>query len=344
MPEPGLADPANTVSLVAAIADYAASFTVTDEAGLETARRCLIAALVCCLDALRDPQCAALIGPIVPGAVMPGGARVPGTSLELEPTQAAFCLGLMLYRPAESEDRLRADHQRPAESLAALLAAADYQARRAVMEGKPPSKVRDLLAAMLKALAIQGALDVLEDEHYGPSNERIRPARVAASAIVAAQLGGTRAQIIRAISYSCLDSGICVQAEERDAIGSRQWVIADAMGRAVRHACQATPPGQPRPLTSAEIKLTDQADRLLGAIPASTGKPFGARHLDQLAGRRQLQEAAPLTAAFQAAVDRHFPPRQAERVIALCAAPWRLDELPVNELIAALVTNGARQR
>jgi 2-methylcitrate dehydratase len=342
MPEPGLAEPASTVSLVAAIADYAASFAVTDEAALETARRSLIAALVCCLEALGDPRCAALIGPIVPGAVMPGGARVPGTSLELEPTQAAFCLGLMLCWPAEAEDCLRADRQRPAESLAALLATADYQARRAVMEGKPPSKVRDLLAAMLKALAIQRALEVCEEEHYGPSNVRIRPARVAASAIVAAQLGGTRAQIIRAISYSCLDSGMCVQAEERDAIGSRQWVIADAMGRAVRHACQAMPPGRSRPLTSAELKVADQADRLLGAVPASTGKPFGTRHLGLLADRRELREAAPLAAAFQAAVDRHFPARQAERVTELCAAPWRLDQLPVNELIAALVTNGAR--
>jgi 2-methylcitrate synthase len=35
--------------------------------------------------ALKYPACTRLLGPVVPGAVMTGGSRVPGTSFELDP-------------------------------------------------------------------------------------------------------------------------------------------------------------------------------------------------------------------------------------------------------------------
>ena len=47
-----------------------------------------------------------------------------------------------------------------------------------------------------------------------------------------------------------------------------------------------------------------------------------------------------LVQKFQSSVDAHFAPKQAERIKALFAKGAQLDALPVNELMAALVTNG----
>jgi hypothetical protein len=44
---------------------------------------------------------------------------------------------------------------------------------------------------------------------------------------------------------------------------------------------------------------------------------------------------------FEASVDAHYSAKQAERIKALFAKREQLDSMPVNELMAALVTNGA---
>src|SRR5687768_11425686 len=85
-------------ALLQQIADY--TLAVDQIAGsaeaLETARLCLMDTLGCGLLALSYPACTKLLGPVVPGATMPGrGARVPGTGYELEPVQAAFNIGAM---------------------------------------------------------------------------------------------------------------------------------------------------------------------------------------------------------------------------------------------------------
>ena len=58
-----------------AIAAYARNFTVHGAAPYDTARYCLMDTLACGLQALKYPACRRLLGPVVPGAVMPGGAR-----------------------------------------------------------------------------------------------------------------------------------------------------------------------------------------------------------------------------------------------------------------------------
>ena len=63
---------------------------IASEEAFETARLCLMDSLGCGLFALNYPACVKLLGPVVPGATMPGrGARVPGTLHELDPVQAA---------------------------------------------------------------------------------------------------------------------------------------------------------------------------------------------------------------------------------------------------------------
>lgn len=334
-------DHASTVSLVAALADYAAAAVTVSESAIGAARRCLLDALCRAFETLRDPECASLVGPLVPGALMPGGARVPGTSLELDPAQAAFCNGLLLCRSVSGEHGQDSSTGSAAHSIAAILAVADYQARKAAMEGKSPPMLRDVLTAIVKASRIQDMLAVAGGSQQAVA-ATLRLMRVITTAVVSAQLGGTQAQIATALSYACVDGGLSIAASERQEIGRRDWATADAISRAVRHACQAMAAGQSSYLTSAQLEAMDDAGRFLGANPSAGRRRLGDGTIDRPTRSYEPHEVAQLTARFQAAVGRHFPPRQAQRIKALFVAPERLDDLPVNELLAALVTNGSR--
>ena len=316
----------NTASLVVALANYATGFTIDNDAAVRTARHCLIEALGGGLESLHEPGCAALIGPLVPGSMMPGGARVPGTSLELDPAQGAFCNTLMLCPTSRRDNWLISGG-----AFGAVLAVADYQGRKAIMEGKPPPKVRDVLAAMIKAVEIEGVL--------AADGATLRLARLAVTTVVTAQLGGGLGQIVTALNYACMDGGMELDSDERYDICRKDWARADAIGRAVRHACQAMAAGSSYLTHPAAVDL---ADKRLGVKSWSPGMSFGTAIIDRLATSRRPLEIAELTMRFHGAVDRHFPARHTERIKTLFAAPERLDELPVNELLAVLVTNGAQ--
>ena len=74
--------------ILTAIADYALSVEIKSELAYETAGYCLMDTLACGFQALKYPACTKLMGPVVPGATLAGGARVPGTSYELDPINA----------------------------------------------------------------------------------------------------------------------------------------------------------------------------------------------------------------------------------------------------------------
>ena len=333
-------DHSHTVSPIGALADYAAASLAINDSVIAAARLCLIAGLGRAFEALRDPERASLIGPLVPGALMPGGARVPGTSLELDPAQAAFCNGLLLCHDASGGGGPAAERRCAADSLGAILAIADYQARKGIMEGRSPPSVRDVLGAIAKAARIQSVLESAADRAHAEATLRLT--RVTSAAIAAAQLGGTPHQIVTALSYACVDSGIPIEADDRYGVGDRGWATADAISRAVRHACRATAAGQPGDATSGQLAAMDRAGKLLPSRPHVARLLFGVDALDPLTGLEMPHEITQLAMRFQTAVDRYFPARQAERIKALFATPERLDDLPVSELLAALVTNGAR--
>ena len=321
------------MSLIVAIADYAARFTVRSESAFAAARRYLIEALARGFESLRDPECTCFVGPLVAGAVMPGGARVPGTSLELDPAQAAFCLGVMLCRsPGEEWPDL--PYGCATASLAAVLAIADYVARKASMEGTAPPTIRDLLAASIKALEIQCVLAPVSAEPIAWAAS-LRLARLAVAAVAAAQLGATQRQIVTALSYVSVDGAVATDAEEPRQGARRDWILADAMSRAVRHACQAVSSERARPSMAIDLEIPE-------LVGSSLATAFGTESIARLTNREGPQGISRVAIRFQSAVDRHFPARQAERIKALFASPARLDDLPVSELLAALVTNGAR--
>src|ERR1700752_3435572 len=145
-------------AVLVAIAEYARNFRIQSQSAYETARYCLMDTLACGFQALKYPDCRRLLGPVVPGAVMPGGARVPGTSFELDPVQAAFNIGAMIRWLDFNDTWLAAEWGHPSDNLGGILAVADYLARLAVMSGRTPPVVRDVLTAMIKAHEIQGVL------------------------------------------------------------------------------------------------------------------------------------------------------------------------------------------
>lgn len=334
------------MSPLADVADYAAHSGIESAAVIESARESLIDALAGGFESLRDPACAALLGPLVPGALMPGGARVPGTSLELDPAQAAFCLGVMLCRSASADGELDLPHRCAAASLAALLAAADYRARKAIMEGNAPPTLRSVLAGAVKALAIQRALAPAGEPL--PGTAALGLARVAATAMITAQLGGTRAHIVSALGSALLDGGPLLEGGpllhggKTPGTARIAFASAEAMSRATRHACQAMAWRGGSDPTALEWETADARLGRLGAGFGTLPGPLGVESIGLWGQPRGPEETTRVRMRFRSAVDAYFPARQAERIKTLFGAPERLDDLPVNELFAALVTNGAR--
>src|SRR5579883_2035029 len=261
--------------VLVAIAEYVKNFTVTSEPAYDTARHCLMDTLACGFRALGFPACTKLLGPVVAGAVMPGGARVPGTSYELDPVQAAFNIGAMIRWLDFNDTWLAAEWGHPSDNLGGILAVADYLSRKARMEGGEPLTVRDVLTAMIKAHEIQGVL-ALKNSFNRVGLDHVILVRVASTAVVTAMLGGSLEQIINAVSNAWIDGGALRTYRHAPNTGSRKsWAAADATSRGVRHALLALAGemGYPSALTASRWGFYDV---LLKGQPLALPQPFGS--------------------------------------------------------------------
>jgi 2-methylcitrate dehydratase len=221
------------------IADFVSAPPPVSALAFETARHCLMDTLACGLMALKVPACSRLIAPVVPGAVMPGGARVPGTSLELDPVQGAFAIGAMVRWLDFNDTWLAAEWGHPSDNLGGILAVADYLSRRALMHGHASLTVADVLTAMIRAHEIQGVL-ALTNSFNRVGLDHVLLVRVATTAVVTAMLGGSQAQISNAISNAWADGAALRAYRHAPNTGSRKsWAAGDATSRGVRHALMA---------------------------------------------------------------------------------------------------------
>jgi 2-methylcitrate dehydratase len=221
------------------IADYAAGYRIDSNLAYDTARYCLMDTLACGFQALADPACANLLGPLVPGATMAGGARVPGTSYELDPVRAAFNIGTMIRWLDLNDTWLAAERGHPSENLGGILAVADYCSRKAVAEGTSPMTVRDVLTGLIKAHEIQG-VTALEIGGKRVGLDHVILVRVASTAVTTAMLGGNREQIISAVSNAWIDGGALRNYRHAPDTGWRKsWAAGDATSRGVWHALNA---------------------------------------------------------------------------------------------------------
>ncbi len=243
-------------ALLQQIADYTLAVDrITSAEAFDTARFCLMDTLGCGLLALSYPACVKLLGPIVPGATMPGrGARVPGTNHELDPVQAAFNIGAMVRWLDFNDTWLAAEWGHPSDNLGGILAVADYLDRSGtgvspVSFDSAPNRrdacattkltMRDVLVAMIQAHEIQGVL-ALENGFNRVGLDHVLLVRIASTAVVTRLLGGNRAQIINALSHAFVDGGALRTYRHAPNTGSRKsWAAGDATSRAVRLALLA---------------------------------------------------------------------------------------------------------
>ena len=231
--------------------------------------------LACGFQALKYPACTRLLGPVVPGATMPGGSRVPGTSYELDPVMGAFNIGAMVRWLDFNDTWLAAEWGHPSDNLGAILAVADYLSRRAILLGEKPLTVRDVLTAMIKAHEIQGVL-ALENSFNRVGLDHVLLVRVASTAVATQMLGGSLEQIVNALSNAWIDGGALRTYRHAPNTGSRKsWAAGDATSRAVRHALFAlkNEMGYPSALSA---KTWGFQDVLFKGKPLTLAQPLGS--------------------------------------------------------------------
>jgi 2-methylcitrate dehydratase len=218
------------------IADYVTGFRIESAEAYETAHYCLLDTLGCGFEALGYPACTKLLGPIVPGTIVPNGAKVPGTAHQLDPVQAAFNLGAMIRWLDFNDTWLAAEWGHPSDNLGGILMTADWLSRNAVAAGRKPLAMQDVLTAMIKAHEIQGVI-ALHNSFNRVGLDHVLLVKVASTAIVAHMLGLSRDEIIAAVSLAWVDGQSLRTYRHAPNTGSRKsWAAGDATARAVRLA------------------------------------------------------------------------------------------------------------
>lgn len=263
------------------IADYVLHQPIESELAYETARLCLMDSLGCGLLALNFPECSKLLGPVVPGAILPNGARVPGTSHELDPIQAAFNIGTMIRWLDFNDTWLAAEWGHPSDNLGAILAVADYLARQAQAKGGEVLKMQSVLTAMIKAHEIQGCF-ALENSFNSQGLDHVILVKLASSAVVAALLGANQDQVQRVISQVFVDGQSLRTYRHAPNAGSRKsWAAGDATARAVRLALitMAGEMGYPSALTAPKWGFYDVS---FSGQPFRFQRPYGSYVMEQV--------------------------------------------------------------
>ncbi len=219
---------------IKAICDYVCNYKITSEEAYSTAHYDLLDSLACGLKALAYPACTKLLGPMVAGAELKNGARVPGTHFELDPVKAAFDIGAIIRWLDFNDTWLAAEWGHPSDNLGGILAVADYLSRQRELQHQKPFTIHDVLTAMIKAHEIQGVL-ALENSFNRVGLDHVVLVKVASAAVVTQMLGGTSEQISNAISQAWLDGQSLRTYRHAPNTGSRKsWAAGDATSRAVR--------------------------------------------------------------------------------------------------------------
>ncbi len=221
------------------IADYVVDYKVDSREAYDTARYMLLDSLACAMLAMKFPECVRHLGPVVPGATLQGGVRVPGTCHELDPVQAAFAIGAQIRWLDFNDTWLAAEWGHPSDNLGAILSIADYLSRKARRDAGKTLTVRDVLTAAIKAHEIQGGYALLNSFNR-VGLDHVILVRLASTAVATRMLGGGKQEIINAVSNSWIDNGALRTYRHAPNTGPRKsWAAGDACRRAVIHALDA---------------------------------------------------------------------------------------------------------
>jgi len=287
--------------LLVKIADYVIAPPEFSAEARETARLCLLDTLGCGILALKFPACTRLLGPVVPGAILPDGARVPGTNFQLDPIQAAFNIGCMIRWLDFNDTWLAAEWGHPSDNLGAILAVTDYLGRGG--RGKK-FLIKDVLDAMIQAHEIQGVL-ALKNSFNRVGLDHVVLVKVASTAVATRLLGGSRDQIINALSQAWVDGQALRTYRHAPNTGSRKsWAAGDATARAVRLALitMTGEMGLPSVLTAAKWGFYDV---LFGHKPFELDRPFGSYVMENVLFKISFPAEFHAQTAVEAAVQLH---------------------------------------
>jgi len=291
-------------SVINDIADYVLSTAVDSPIAYETARLCLMDTLGCGMLALNFAECAKLLGPVVPGAVLAGGARVPGTNYELDPVQAAFNIGTMVRWLDFNDTWLAAEWGHPSDNLGAILAVADYVSRLNTQQGTPALTMHDVLTAMIKAHEIQGCL-ALENSFNRVGLDHVILVKIASAAVVAVMLGGDKDQVQRTLSQVFVDGQSLRTYRHAPNAGSRKsWAAGDATARAVRLALIAATGEMGYP-SALEAPKWGFYDVLFAGKPFKFQRPYGSYVMENVLFKLSYPAEFHAQTAVECAVKLH---------------------------------------
>ena len=291
-------------ALLAEIADFVTTDPTRSDEAQATARLCLMDSLGCALLALNFPECTKLLGPVVPNAVLLSGARVIGTDWKLDPVQAAFNLGTMIRWLDYNDTWLAAEWGHPSDNFGGILATADYLSRQRAAGGKPPLLVRDVLAAAIQAYEIQGVL-ALENAFNRVGLDHVILVRIATTAVVTRMLGGSRQQVLDAVSNAWLDGGALRTYRHWPNTGSRKsWAAGDATRRGVQFALwtMAGEMGYPTALSAKQWGFQEVAMHGKSLV---LGRPLGSYVMENILFKVSYPAEFHAQTAVEAAVTLH---------------------------------------
>ena len=287
------------------IADYVCNFQINNNLAYETAHYCLLDSLACAFQSLDFPACKKLLGPLVPGATLSGGSRVPGTSYELDPVVGAFNIGAMIRWLDFNDTWLAAEWGHPSDNLGGILSVSDYLSRVARAEGKSPLLMRDVLTAMIKAHEIQGVM-ALENSYNRVGLDHVILVRIATAAVVTKLLGGNYDHVVNAVSNAWLDGGALRTYRHAPNTGSRKsWAAGDATSRGVRLGLMALrgEMGYPSALTAPNWGFYDV---LFKGKPFSLNRAFDSYVMENILFKISYPAEFHAQTAVEAAMKLHL--------------------------------------
>lgn len=222
------------------IANYVNNYKVDSDLAFDTARWVFLDTLGCGLEGLRFKECTKLLGPIVPGTVVPNGPKVPGTDFQLDPVNAAFNIGAMIRWLDYNDCWLAAEWGHPSDNLGAILAVADWVTRTnkagGNIAGGKQFTIRDVLEAMIKAHEIQGCLALL-NSYNRVGLDHVVLVKVASTAVVSKMLGLNEKQIADAVTQAWVDGqSLRTYRHSPNTMSRKSWAAGDACQRAVNLA------------------------------------------------------------------------------------------------------------
>jgi 2-methylcitrate dehydratase len=291
--------------LIADIATYAGRYRVKSPLAVETAHYCLIDSLGCGFEALGHPACNKLLGPAVPGTVVPHGARVPGTPFVLDPVQAAFNIGALVRWLDFNDTFFGETVTHPSDSIGAILAVADWLSRTRVAQGKPPLLMHEVLEDIVKAYEITGGMALQYNIGWELGIDVIILIKIACAAVVTRMLGGSHDEIVNAVSNAFIDGHPLILYRRKGNTGSRKsWAAADAASRGVWLALMAVKGemGYPTALTA---KTWGFYDVLAEGRPFKPPQPFGTYAVENVQFKIAYPAAFHMQTAVEAAILLH---------------------------------------